>query len=143
MLAALFSVHAKLLLAFAALVVIDLVSKWLALSKEYLATCKHNNNQSLYTSLINIPAARRAGYITSSSMRHRFFSKMLSYIILVLGAALVDFVSRTLHHQDFLVVLVVGYLAATEAISILENMQDAGLKEVEQLKEILKKKGKV
>lgn len=143
MLAVLFSFHSKLLIAFAALVLIDLVSRWLALSFKFITDVNSSAAPDIWECLVHIPAAHRAGYIKSSYMRHRFFSKMLSYIILVLGAALVDFVSRQLGHQDFLVVLVVGYLAATEAISIVENMHDAGVKEAKQLHDIVKDKSKL
>ena len=38
------------------------------------------------------------------------------------------------------VLLLVGYLSITELISIVENLQDAGVEEAEKLHEILEKK---
>ena len=134
------SMHGQLLLAFVALVIIDLVTKWIALSKEYLTRRKRKKNVTLWQCIVNIPAARAAGYIKSETMKHRFLGKIIVYLLVVFAGALADNIMMTMGKQTWAVVLLVGYLSVTELISILENLQDAGVEEAEKLHEILEKK---
>ena len=47
---------------------------------------------------------------------------------------------KMLDKPEFGVVLTVGYLAVTEFLSILENLQAAGVKEASQLHDLIEKK---
>ena len=134
------SMHGQLLLAFVALVIIDLVTKWIALSKEYLTKRKRKKNVTLWQCVVNIPAARSAGYIKSEAMKHRFLGKIIVYLLVVFAGALADNIMMTMGKPQWAVVLLVGYLSVTELISILENLQDAGVEEAGQLHDILEKR---
>jgi len=134
------SMHGQLLLAFVALVIIDLVTKWIALSKEYLTKRKRKKNVTLWKCVVNIPAARAAGYIKSEAMKHRFLCKIIVYLLVVFAGALADHIMMTMDKPQWAVVLLVGYLSVTELISILENLQDAGVEEAGQLHDILEKR---
>ncbi len=137
-LATLYSMHMKLISVFAGLVLLDLLSKWIALAYKY----KKDTTAApigFAQSIWSIPKARRAGYIRSNVMKKQFVAKMAIYILVVLGATLVDFAMVTLKEPTMLVVLVVGYLTATEFISILENLQEAGVKEASLLKDLVEK----
>lgn len=134
------SMHGQLLLAFVALVVIDLVTKWLALSREYLVKKKKKKDPSLWLCFKNILKARKAGYIKSEAMKHRFLGKILVYLLVVFAGATIDNIMMTMDKPQWAVVLLAGYLSVTELISILENLQDAGVEEAEKLYEILEKK---
>lgn len=134
------SMHGQLLLAFVALVVIDLVTKWMALSKEYMTKKKRRKNTTLWQCIVNIPAARKAGYIKSEAMKHRFIGKIIVYLLVVFAGALADHIMQTMDKPTWAVLLLVGYLSITELISILENLQDAGVEEAGQLHDILEKK---
>lgn len=135
------SLHVKLLLAFTALVVFDLLTKWIALSKQYLQD--QSQNTGLWSCICNIKKARRAGYIKSSAMKHRFAGKIIVYMLLTFGAGMLDLVFKTMEKPEFAVVLVVGYLSVTELLSTIENLQDAGVEEAEKLYEIIEKKSGV
>ncbi len=134
------SMHGQLLLAFVGLIIIDLVTKWIALSKEYLTKRKRKKNVTLWQCVVNIPAARSAGYIKSEAMKHRFLGKIIVYLLVVFAGALADNIMMTMGKPQWAVVLLVGYLSVTELISILENLQDAGVEEAGQLHDIIEKK---
>ena len=134
------SLHTQLLILFAALVVIDLATKWIALSRQYLI-----DNQAecpdFLACLESMRAARKAGYIRSSEMKHRFAGKIFVYMLLTLVAALVDLVMKGMDKPEFLAVLVVSYLAVTEMLSIVDNLQAAGVDEAAKLHDLIDKKG--
>ena len=134
------SMHGQLLLAFVGLIVIDLVTKWIALSKEYLVKKKRRKTTTFWQCVTSIPAARKAGYIKSEAMKHRFLGKIIVYLLVVFAGALADHIMLTMDKPQWAVLLLVGYLSITELISILENLQDAGVEEAGQLHDILEKK---
>ena len=134
------SMHGQLLLAFVGLVVIDLLTKWIALSKEHLSKKKRKKPYTFWECVKNIPKARKAGYIRSEAMKHRFLGKICVYMLIVLAGGLADHIMQTMNKPTWAVLLLVGYLSVTELISILENLQDAGVEEAGQLHDILEKK---
>ena len=139
--AAICNLHVQLLLIFAGIVIVDLLTKWFALAEQYL-----NDNGKpcgAWECFKAMPAARRAGYIRSDVMKHRFVGKIGVYMVLVFGAAMVDLCFKTLQKPEFLVALVVGYLMMSELLSIVENFQEAGVKEAEKLHELIEKKGSI
>lgn len=134
------SMHGQLLLAFVGLIIVDLVTKWIALSKEYLTKKKRRKNPTLWQCVTSIPAARKAGYIKSETMKHRFLGKIVVYLCVVFAGALADHIMQTMGNPTWAVMLLVGYLSVTELISILENLQDAGVEEAGQLHDIIEKR---
>lgn len=134
------SMHGQLLFAFVGLVVIDLLTKWIALSREHLTKRKRKTPPTLWQCVCNILKARRAGYIKSEVMKHRFIGKILVYLLVVFAGGLADYIMTAMDKPTWAVLLLVGYLSVTELISIVENLQDAGVEEAEKLHEILEKK---
>jgi phage-related holin len=132
--------HTQLLLCFALLVCIDLLTKWIALSRERLLKNKRKTNPTFYECVLGLRKARRAGYIKSSEMKHRFVGKIIVYMTIALAGAMFDTMMRTLGKPEWAVFLLVGYLAMTEIMSIVENLQDAGVSVAEDLHDILNKK---
>ena len=132
--------HAQIFVAFFALVCADLATKWLALSRQYLADSGHPA-PTLWQALWHMRAARHAGYIRSDAMRTRFVHKMLTYVAVVAAAALLDFILLKTHAPTFAVTIVVGYLALTEFVSILENIQKSGIEEAGALVEMIRRRG--
>lgn len=132
------NLQVQLLVAFIVLVVFDLLTKWIELSSQYLT----DNNQAggILNCIKNIENARKAGYIKSSPMKHRFAGKIIVYLLLTFGAGMVDLIFSIMQKPEFMIVLVVGYLAATEFLSAIENLQAAGVKEAEKLHEIIERK---
>ena len=132
--------HAQIFAAFVFLVCLDLVTKWLSLSRKCLID--HGTEQpTFWQSFTGIRNARRLGYIRSEEMRKRFVHKILSYIGVVLSAVVLDFMLAHAHAPAFATSLVIGYLAITEFVSILENMQRSGVEEAGGLAELARRKG--
>ena len=131
------SMHGQLLLAFCGLVVLDLLSKWVALSYAHLSKRRKKKPPTFWECVKNIPQARKAGYIKSTAMKDRFLGKILTYLFVVIAGGLVDAIMSTMNNPTWAVVLCVGYLSATEMISILENLQDAGVEEAGRLHDLV------
>lgn len=131
--------HVQMAVAFAALVCVDLLTKWLSLSRQYLIDSDMEQPR-FWTCLCNIRAAQRAGYIRSEEMRTRFVAKMLTYFGVVAAAWLVDSMCVRAGAPTVAVVVVVGYLSVTEMLSILENMERSGVMEAAELSELIRKK---
>ena len=135
-----YSMHAQLLLAFIGLVVLDLITKWISLSYAHLAKRRRKNKPTLMEAFRNIPKARAAGYIKSTIMKDRFLGKILVYLLIVLAGGFVDAMLDSLKQQTWAVLLCVGYLSATELLSILENLQDAGVEQAGALHSLVEKR---
>ena len=131
--------HVQLAVAFAALVFVDLLTKWLALTRQYLVDNKRKKI-TFWTCFKNIRKAQRAKYIRSEEMRTRFVAKMLTYFAVVAAAWLVDWMCAHAGAPTIAVVVVVGYLSVTELLSILENLQQSGIKEAGELSTLIRKK---
>lgn len=134
--------HAQIFVAFFTLVCLDLATKWISLSRQYL-TDRGWTAPTLWQVLWHFRAARRAGYIKSDMMRTRFVPKILTYFAVVAAAVLLDFILLKTHAPAFAATLVIGYLAITEFISILENMQESGVDEAGALVDLIRKRSGV
>lgn len=134
--------HAQIFAAFVALVFADLFSKWLSLSRQRLVD-RGEQSPNLWQELCGIRAARHDGYIRSDAMRTRFVHKILSYVVVVASAVVLDFMLTHSHAPAFATTVVIGYLAITEFISILENMQESGVEEAGALVEMIRKRSGV
>lgn len=117
--------HVQLLTIFSLLVIVDLASKWLALAYNYIKT--PDTSPTVIDALHAIPSAHRAGIISSRAMKTQFACKIFIYMIVTFAAAMVDLAFAVLHTRPVFVTLCVGYLSATELLSIVENLNDAGV----------------
>lgn len=122
-----FQLHLHLFLLFTLLEFVDCLTKWLALSYTMIRDKDSAAEPSLWECIKNIPAAHRAQYIQSEIMRKQFFNKMITYLILIVAAGTGDYIIRLTHKPDLLLSLVVTYISATELLSVLENLNDAGV----------------
>lgn len=126
--------HALLFLCFTALVAMDVFSRWLAISAALLRK-EGAKNPTLLTMILSIPRARKLGLIESSVMRERGLSKILMYTLCVLAAALADWFLSLTGNPSGMAFLVVSYLTSTEALSVVENLSEAGLSSMVKLLE--------
>lgn len=131
--------HFQMFIAFGVLVFIDLLTKWLSLSRQHLID-GGRENPHVWACFWNINKAHKAGYIRSEEMRTRFVTKMLTYLGVVAAARIVDWMCANSGAPTVAVVVVVGYLSMTELLSILENMQRSGVEEAGALYELINKK---
>lgn len=127
--------HIELFTAFACIVCVDLFAKFIALSYGYL-TQSMTEKPSLIDSVKGIPAAHRAGVINSYAMRTQFVEKISVYMLLVVAGALVDFMMWRSEFAN----LVIAYLASSELLSIVENLDEAGVSAVHDLAALVKRR---
>lgn len=129
-------VHGSALFWFVVLVFVDLVTRWIAIS--YAQLTEGGCHNGLLSCLLNIPAAIQTGRINSNAMKHRFAGKMILYLVLTIMAIGVDNMLQLAGETPLLLRVVWIYLAATEALSILENFRDAGIEQASCLLDFLR-----
>lgn len=127
--------HAMLFTAFTALVAIDLFAKFIALSYEMLKA-QGVENPSFVESIKSIPEAHRQRIINSHEMKTQFLGKILMYIFAVITAGLADFMIGQVNFGQ----MVIAYLASTELLSVIENLDDAGVSALHGLVSLVKRK---
>ena len=87
-----------------------------------------------------IPAARRAGLISSQVMKKQGMEKLILYNVSVMTAAGADFLLESSGAAPFLTSAIVSYLVVTETLSIVENLSEAGAGGLEWLAQQVKKR---
>ena len=125
--AALLYKHVIMFYCFVGLVFLDCFTRWLAISHDYLVANEKKEKPSLWKSFCSISRARAAGKISSTIMRERGLSKIMVYIVAVFTSAISDKLLLSIGSQPCLVSLIIGYLTVTEALSVVENLSDAGV----------------
>ena len=125
--AALLYKHVIMFYCFVGLVFLDCFTRWLAISHDYLVANEKKETPSLWKSFCSISRARAAGKISSTIMRERGLSKIMVYIVAVFTSAISDKLLLSIGSQPWLVSLIIGYLTVTEALSVVENLSDAGV----------------
>ena len=125
--AALLYKHVIMFYCIVGLVFLDCFTRWLAISHDYLVANEKKEKPSLWKSFCSISRARAAGKISSTIMRERGLSKIMVYIVAVFTSAISDKLLLSIGSQPWLVSLIIGYLTVTEALSVVENLSDAGV----------------
>ena len=87
-----------------------------------------------------IPEAHRQGIISSDVMKTRFASKIMMYMLIALTSGVVDFMLKDMRVPAFFTTVCIGYLAATELLSVIENLHDAGVSALADLADVVKRK---
>lgn len=134
---AMLQLHAELMAAFIVLILLDLATKWLALAKPL------TEGGTLAEEIRMIPEAHRRGLISSDVMKTRFASKIMMYMLIAFASGAVDFMLRDMHVPAFFTTTCIGYLAATELLSVIENLNDAGVSALADLANVVKRRRKL
>ena len=121
--------HAFMFLCFSLLVLADLLSRWIAISAALLRA-EGKSEATLLSMIRAIPRARRLGLICSSAMKEQGLSKLILYNLCVLVSACADDLLSESGFPSAMVSLAVGYLTAAEALSVMENLSEAGFSSV-------------
>lgn len=124
--------QALLFLCFASLVTVDLISRWLAISADLLRAEGHPS-PSLMAMAKAIPRARRLGLIRSSIMKEQGLSKLLLYGLCVFASGMADWALASAGEPSGMSAIAVSYLSATEALSVIENLSEAGVESMGRL----------
>ena len=130
--------HLSLFLLFALLIFLDCFTRWMAISYQRLK--EYGLTVGLLDAIRGIGAARRDRLIRSDVMKKRGVEKLILYDLAILTSILVDALMEEAGAADIsMTPMAVSYLTMTEALSILENLQDAGGKGAGELLKRLRK----
>lgn len=116
------------------LITIDTATKFLALAASIAA------EPGIIAIIKAIPAAHRARIIDSGALKRGFSSKIITYMILFLSGTILDYILESTGNPDFFLHIVIPFLAFTEFLSILENLDQAGISVCSGLVEFVKRR---
>lgn len=126
-------------MVFIFLVFMDCFTRWMAIGAAWLKN-QGNTNPGLLEACRAIPAARRAGLISSQVMKKQGMEKLILYNVSVMTAAGADFLLKSSGTAPFLTSAIVSYLVVTETLSIIENLSEAGVGDLEKLAQQVRKR---
>ena len=126
-------------MVFIFLVFMDCFTRWMALGAAFLKNHGHAE-PGLWEACQAIPAARRAGLISSQVMKKQGMEKLVLYNVSVMTAAGADFLLENSGATPFLTSAIVSYLVVTETLSIIENLSEAGVGSLEKLAQQVRKR---
>ena len=126
-------------MVFIFLVFMDCFTRWMALGAAFLKNHGHAE-PGLWEACLAIPAARRAGLISSQVMKKQGMEKLILYNVSVMTAAGADFLLENSGATPFLTSAIVSYLVVTETLSIIENLSEAGVGSLEKLAQQVRKR---
>lgn len=126
-------------MVFIFLVFMDCFTRWMALGAAFLKNHGHAE-PGLWEACRAIPAARRAGLISSQVMKKQGMEKLILYNVSVMTAAGADFLLKSSGTAPFLTSAIVSYLVVTETLSIIENLSEAGVESLEKLAQQVRKR---
>lgn len=126
-------------MVFIFLVFMDCFTRWMALGAAFLKNHGHVE-PGLWEACRAIPAARRAGLISSQVMKKQGMEKLILYNVSVMTAAGADFLLKSSGTAPFLTSAIVSYLVVTETLSIIENLSEAGVGSLEKLAQQVRKR---
>ena len=129
-----------LFLMFVALELLDIYSRWMALTYDWFKKTYPRTPCGLWRCMTWMWQARKWRWIKSTGLREGFCDKMLTYLLLLLVATLVDGAMHVGHMPRVLLSIVVTVLATTEGLSIMENLSECGVKTISVIKEKFVKK---
>lgn len=122
------------------LLVLDIITKWFAISNQYLI--EQGIPQEDITTIDKfrgwIPAFR-AGKITTANLGTGFLSKMIQYALLLSAAVMIDhaFGNSGIVLGMKAITFTIGYTCYSEFLSIVENMRDSGVSHMDTLMDLL------
>lgn len=126
-------------MVFIFLVFMDCFTRWMALGAAFLKNHGHAE-PGLWEACRAIPAARRAGLISSQVMKKQGMEKLILYNVSVMTAAGADFLLKSSGTAPFFTSAIVSYLVVTETLSIIENLSEAGVGSLEKLAQQVRKR---
>ena len=129
---------------FIVLIVVDIFSRCMAMSALLWKNMYGENIVKKRGNLLNyikwIWNAHEWRYIDSSALRDGFWSKVITYFILLVVATCGDQILRVSHIPPFVLIIFCGVLVCTEILSILENLGECGVSSVRDIKSLIQKR---
>ena len=134
-----FETQLIMFMVFVFMVFMDCFTRWMAIGAAWLKS-QGCTAPGLWEAFRAIPAARRAGLISSQVMKKQGMEKLILYNVSVMTAAGADFLLESSGATPFLTSAIVSYLVVTETLSIVENLSEAGAGGLERLAQLVRKK---
>lgn len=114
---------------FILLEILDIVTRCIAESAK-LYNEQHATNGNIYKYIKYMGIAHKRRYINSEKLRQGFCSKMITYCIVLLLVSCVDGVLVNIAVPKFFAKATLSVFVISEALSILENIEDCGVTQV-------------
>ena len=133
-------VHIQICLLFITVLLLDLLTRYLAQSAKLWHDLYPQTPGTLYDFWKFRTQARKWRYYQSTIMRKKFISKCGTYAIILFVFSMCDVAMLIARSQPFLVPLGTMFLSCTECISILENLQECNVHEAQSLMAIINKR---
>lgn len=133
-------VHIQICILFVTVLLLDLFTRYIAQAAKLWHDLYPQTPGTVYDYWKFRVQARKWRYFRSDEMRKKFISKCGTYAIILLVFSVCDVAMLIARSQAFLVSLGTIFLACTESISILENLQECGVKEAAALLTIINKR---
>lgn len=133
-------VQVQLLFVFFILEVLDVLTRWIALSSELWRDMYPQTKGTVWQYAKFIRQAHRWRYIKSEAMRNQFISKIGTYCIILMFTALCDVAMMIAKGPAFLLPVITAVLSCTELLSCLENLNECGVSVAGELVTLVKKR---
>ena len=129
-----------LFLLFVGLELMDIFTRWLALTADWYKKTYPQSRGNLYIYLTWMWQARKWKWIKSDGLREGFCNKCMVYLVLLLLAGTVDAALSISHVPRVMLSIVTTVLASTEALSICENLSECNVTVIKQIRDKFKDK---
>lgn len=129
-----------ILLAVLVFVILDTMTKWIAITKRYCINELNFSAGSVSMAVIfcQFIHAWKPGYLTSTDLRKCWSEKIFTYVVLIIAAGMVgklpDMVVAT---NKAISGAIYATIAVTELFSIMENLEEMGNKNVAMFKQYI------
>ena len=135
-----FGIHLQLYIAFVLLMAIDTLTRYLAQTAVWWKCVYPQTPFTLYDLWKWRGESRKWRFFKSALMRKKFVSKFCTYLIVLAASSICDITMQTAKGLGFALTVATTFLALTELCSILENLQECGVKEVQGILSIINKR---
>ena len=133
-------IHLQLYIAFAFLMALDTLTRYLAQTATWWGCVYPQTPYTLYDLWKFRSQSRKWRFFKSNEMRKKFVSKFGTYIVILAGASVCDISMSLAKGFAFALTVATTFLSITELCSILENLQECGVQEVQGILTILNKR---
>lgn len=137
---AMLGVHIQLYVAFVFLMALDTLTRYLAQTAKWWVCVYPQTPYTLYDLWKFRGESRKWRWFKSAEMRKKFVSKFCTYLIVLAASSVCDITMQTAKGFGFALTVSTTFLAITELCSILENLQECSVKEVQGILAIINKR---
>lgn len=138
--ASVLGINVQLYIAFVLLMALDTLTRYLAQTAQWWKSIYPQTPYTLYDLWKWRTQSRKWRFFKSALMRKKFVSKFFTYLIVLGASSVCDISMQTAKGFGFALTVATTFLALTELCSILENLQECGVQEVQGILSIINKR---